>query len=270
MHSKEMASMKSIVITGSTRGIGFGLADSFLALDCAVVVSGRTAEGVAAAVDKLGAKHAEDRIHGWPCEVTDFAQVQALWDAAMDRFGKVDIWINNAGIGHRQGPVWEESPEIVKAVVDTNLTGTIYGAIVASRGMLQQGHGSLYNMHGAGSDGRRVHGLSLYGTSKRAVAFLTQAMAREARETPLVIGAISPGMVITELITKQFEDRPEDWQRAKRIFNLIADRVETVTPWLAEKILANQKSGATISWLTPAKMMVRFLSMPFRKRDIFS
>jgi len=160
--------MKSIVITGSTRGIGFGLAESFLALDCAVVVSGRTAEGVAAAVDKLGAKHAESRIHGWPCEITDFTQVQALWDAAMDRFGKVDIWINNAGIGHRQGPVWEESPEIVKAVVDTNLTGTIYGAIVASRGMLQQGHGSLYNMHGAGSDGRRVHGLSLYGTSKRA------------------------------------------------------------------------------------------------------
>jgi len=77
-------------------------------------------------------------------------------------------------------------------------------------------------------------------------------------------------MVITELITKQFEDRPEDWQRAKRIFNLIADRVETVTPWLAKKILANQKSGTTISWLTPAKMMGRFLSMPFRKRDIFS
>ena len=262
--------MKSIVITGSTRGIGFGLADSFLELGTAVAVSGRTAAGVKAAATRLGEKHGEKNILGWPCDVTDFAQVQALWDSAVDRFGKVDIWINNAGVGHPQGPVWEQSPESVKPVIDINLLGTIHGSIVAGRGMLGQEHGALYNMLGAGSDGRRVHGLSIYGTSKRAVSFLTEVLMREADDTPVIVGAISPGMVITELITKQFEDRPEEWQRATRIFNLIADRVETVTPWLAEQILANQKNGATIKWLTPAKMLGRFLSLPFRKRDIFS
>ena len=90
------------------------------------------------------------------------------------------------------------------------------------------------------------------------------------KDQALIIGAINPGMVITELITRQFEGRPEEWQRAKRIFNLIADRVETVTPWLARQILANQKSGAVIAWLTPAKMLRRFLSLPFRKRDLFT
>ncbi len=261
--------MKSVVITGSTRGIGYGLADSFLGLGASVAVSGRRAAAVEDAAAKLAARHGGDRIVGWACDVREYAEVQALWDAAMDRFGSIDIWINNAGIGHPTGPIWEQSTESVRAVIDTNLLGTIYGAIVASRGMLRQGHGALYNMHGAGSDGRRIHGLSLYGSSKRAVGFLTQALVREARDTPLIIGAISPGMVMTELITDQFEDRPEEYQRAKRIFNLIADRVETVTPWLAEQILANQKSGALIAWLTPAKMIRRFLSLPFRKRDIF-
>ncbi len=262
--------MKSIVITGSTRGIGYGLADSFLGLGGAVAVSGRTDAGVKAAVAKLAATHGDEHVFGWPCDVSDHAQVQALWDSAMDRFGRIDIWINNAGIGHPQGAIWEQPIESVKAIIDTNVLGTIYGAMVASRGLLRQGHGALYNMHGAGSDGRRIHGLSLYGSTKRAVSYLTQALVREAGDTPLIIGAINPGMVITELITRQFEGRPEEWQRAKRIFNLIADRVETVTPWLARQILANQKSGAVIAWLTPAKMLRRFLSLPFRKRDLFT
>lgn len=262
--------MKSVVITGSTRGIGYGLADSFLGLGCGVVVSGRARAAVDEAVTRLGQKHDPDRICGKPCDVTDWAQVQELWDAAEDRFGVVDIWINNAGIGHPQGATWEQPPESIARVLDVNLLGTIHGSIVAAQGMLRQGRGALYNMLGAGSDGRRIHGLSIYGTSKRAVAFLTQVLVREARATPLIVGAINPGMVITELITRQFEDRPLDLERAKRIFNLIADRVETVTPWLAERILANDKNGVSITWLTPWKMLGRLLSMPFRKRDLFS
>jgi NAD(P)-dependent dehydrogenase (short-subunit alcohol dehydrogenase family) len=262
--------MKSVVITGSTRGIGYGLADSFLGLGCGVVVSGSVEAGVEEAVRRLAEAHDAGRILGKPCDVTDCTQVEDLWDSSVDRFGKVDIWINNAGIGHPQGPTWEHSAETVRKVLDINLIGTIHGAIVAARGMLRQEHGALYNMLGAGSNGRRVHGLSIYGTSKSAVAFLSQVMAREARDTPMIVGAINPGMVITELVTNQFEGRPEDWERAKRIFNVIADRVETVTPWLAERILANEKNGETINWLTPAKMLGRFLSMPFSKRNIFA
>ncbi|MGD8814399.1 MAG: hypothetical protein PVI78_07980, partial [Anaerolineales bacterium] len=72
------------------------------------------------------------------------------------------------------------------------------------------------------------------------------------------------------LITDQYEGRPDDWKRAKRIFNLIADRVETVTPWLVDRILSNRRNGATIAWLTPAKTLGRFMIAPFRRRDIFS
>ena len=79
--------MRSIVITGSTRGIGYGLADSFLALDCDVTVSGRTLAGVERAVEALSSKHQTENAFGHPCDVTRFEQVQALWDAAANRFG---------------------------------------------------------------------------------------------------------------------------------------------------------------------------------------
>ena len=90
--------IKTIVITGSTRGIGFGVASSFLNLGCAVMVSGRTQPAVDEAVKKLAESHGADHVHGISCDVSDVAQLQALWDAAVAEFGHVDIWINNAGI----------------------------------------------------------------------------------------------------------------------------------------------------------------------------
>ena len=262
--------MKTVVITGSTRGIGYGLADSFLALGCSVVVSGRTSTAVEEAVVGLSAKHDPDRVSGHPCDVTDIEQVQALWDAAATRFGKVDIWINNAGISTPQITVWDLSSEQIKAVVDTNLVGAMHGAKVALKGMLDQGFGSLYNMEGLGSDDRKVEGLALYGTTKCGLRYLTDSLIQETKGTPLLVGALRPGMVLTNLVTKQYEERPEDWERAKRIFNVIADRVETVAPWLAQKVLTNTKTGVRFTWLTRCKLMGRFLAAPFRRRDLFA
>jgi short-subunit dehydrogenase len=157
----------------------------------------------------------------------------------------------------------------IAAIVQTNLVGTMYGAKVALCGLLEQGGGSLYNMEGLGSDGRRVDGLTVYATSKCAVRFLTESLVLETKGTPVLVGALSPGMVTTEFITGRYEDRSEDWERAKRIFNILADRVETVTPWLAGKVLANQRTGVRFEWLTRGKVLARFLSAPFRNRDLF-
>jgi NAD(P)-dependent dehydrogenase (short-subunit alcohol dehydrogenase family) len=261
--------MQVIVITGSTRGIGFGLADSFLALGCAVVISGRTSAAVEKAVADLAARHEAERVFGCLCDVTQFAQVQALWDATAAHFGRVDVWINNAGISSPQASLWEQSPEQIKAVVETNLTGAMYGAKVALKGMIEQGFGGIYNLEGLGSDGRKQAGLLLYGCTKYGLAYLTDALAQEARGTPVVVGAFRPGMVATALITDQYEARPAEWPKVERLFNLLADRVETVTPWLARKALANRKTGARFKWLTTAKLLGRFLAAPFHKRNVF-
>ncbi len=261
--------MRGVVITGSTRGIGFGLADAFLALGCVVTVSGRTSARVEKAAAQLSSRHPADRVLGHVCDVTRFEQVQELWNRAQGRFGRVDIWVNNAGVGHAQCEFFTAPPEEIEEVVETNVVGTMYGARVALGGMLAQGFGSLYNMEGLGSDGRRVRGLTLYGSTKGCVRYLTDALAAEVRGTGVIVGALNPGMVTTEFLTGRFEGGSEDWERAKRIFNILADRVETVTPWLAEKALANTKNGARFNWMTRGKAMGRFLAAPFRRRDLF-
>ena len=261
--------MKVVVMTGGTRGIGYGLADSFLSLGCGVTISGRTSATVQESVERLSSVHKAGDVIGHPCNVLEFEQVQGLWDAAMAHFGRIDVWINNAGISHPQQDFWQQPAEQMKAVVDSNLVGAMYGARVALGGMLSQGFGSLYNLEGLGSDGRKVDGLTTYGTTKYGLSYLTDSLVRETRGTPVLVGALRPGMVVTDLITKQYEGRPEDWERAKPIFNILADRVETVTPWLARRMLANDRTGVRITWLTRPKATFRFLMASFRKRDLF-
>lgn len=262
--------MKSIIITGSTRGIGLGLADAFLARGQAVTVNGRTPQSVQTALETLAKKHGRDCLHGFAADVSDLSQMEALWTSAQNRFGTVDIWINNAGLGHDMKPMWELSPEAVQDVVNANILGTLNGSRVAIQRMQKQGHGQLYNMLGHGSRGKTRPGMTVYGTSKAAVKYLTDALIEEAGDTAVHICTLSPGMVITEMITDRFEADPAVAERAKRVMNILADRVETVAPWLADQILADNKTGTHIRWLTPPKIMWRFLTAPFQKRDLFT
>ncbi len=213
--------MKIVVITGSTQGIGYGLADAFLRRGCAVTISGRKQPRVDEAVSKLAARCKSQDILGQACDVRQFDQVRDLWNASKARFGKIDIWINNAGINHGQMLLWQVPPEQIQAAVETNVIGAMNGSVVAIRGMLEQGSGAVYNMEGLGSNGRRIKGLTLYGTTKYGLAYLTDALVEETRGTPVLVGAIRPGMVVTDLLTKPFEGKPAEWERAKRIFNIL-------------------------------------------------
>ena len=261
--------MKHIVITGSTRGIGYGLAEAFLELNCSVTISGRAQSDVDQAVLKLTSNHSPEKIFGHACDMRYPEQIQELWDQSKNRFQKVDIWINNAGLSGPQMAAWLMPPEKAREIIETNLLGVMYGSMVAAREMLAQGYGAIYNMEGMGSDGRMHDGLTYYGTSKYGLNYYTNSLTKETRETQLVIGSLRPGMVVTDLLTKQYEGRPEDWERDKRIFNILADRVETVTPWMAARILENEKSGVCISWSSRWKIMGRFLANPFHKRNVF-
>jgi hypothetical protein len=76
-------------------------------------------------------------------------------------------------------------------------------------------------------------------------------------------------MVLTDLVMRQYDDEPEELERVRPIFSILADRVERVTPWLAQRILANSRNGAVISWLPWWKLAGRFALSPFRRRDPF-
>ncbi|MFZ2097246.1 MAG: SDR family oxidoreductase [Anaerolineales bacterium] len=260
---------KSIVITGSTRGIGYALAKAFLERDCALTINGRSAESVDEALARLS-NFPVELIFAYACDVTDYSQVQQLWQASMGHFGRVDIWINNAGMAIPMMKFWEVSAKQYKNVVKTNFLGTMYGTQVALSGMIAQGFGALYNMEGFGARGRSMQGMALYGSTKAAIHFIDQSLAQETQGTPVITGAISPGMVITEMITRQFEGREQELEKSKPILNIIAERPETVAPVLADKILRNEKNGVTIAFSSSTRMMLKFLTAPFKKRDLFS
>jgi NAD(P)-dependent dehydrogenase (short-subunit alcohol dehydrogenase family) len=256
--------MKIIVITGSTRGIGFGLAREFLRRGCGVTVTSRDAGRVGEAAERLAGEFGVEAVFGQTCDVTDFESVRALWEAAVRRFGGVDIWINNAGVSHRQADLPALAPEDIRTVVATNLTGTLYGCRVALGGMRGRG-GAVYNLEGLGSAGRRIQGLHLYGTTKYAVAYLTDALAAETKGSGVIVGAIRPGMVLTELITSQYTGRDEDWRRLQRLFRIIASDVADVAPFLAERVLANRRNGARIVYRNPGRMLRRAFQSLFAR-----
>jgi NADP-dependent 3-hydroxy acid dehydrogenase YdfG len=225
---------------------------------------------VSDAVATLGEKYSGELIFGFPCDVTDFIQVQKLWEDAKSHFGRIDIWINNAGIATPMMKFWELSPDKYADVVQTNIIGTMYGTKVALTGLLAQGNGALYNMEGFGARGRSMGGMTLYGSTKASVHFINRSLVNETEGTPVITGAIAPGMVITDLVTGQFEGQMEELEKSKRILNIIAERPETVAPVLVEKILENRKNGVTIAYSSPVGMMLKFLTAPFKKRDLFS
>ena len=261
---------KVVVITGSTRGIGFGLADAFLARGCSVVVSGRGGDAVEKAVTSLRSRYEAGRVFGCPCDVSRPDQVHALWDQAIQQFGRVDIWVNNAGWSGDEGMMWERPAKEVASVIETNILGTVYGAQAAMVGMLAQGFGAIYNMEGMGGDGRKHAGLTMYGTSKYAIHYFSESLALEAKNTPVIVGSLRPGMVVTDMIVDRYRNRPEEWERAKRVFNIIADSVENVSPWLVERMLTNRKMGAVLSYSSGLKLLWRFATSRFVKRDLFA
>ena len=248
--------MKTIVITGSTRGIGLGLAREFLQLGHQVVVSGTSESSVANALKQLDGL---GEMIGQPCMVQDYESVQNLWNKGFERFGKIDIWINNAGISTSKSILNELPLEEIQTTLNTNLLGSILCTKIAAKEMLKQGFGQIYMFEGFGSNGQLQKGISVYGSTKRALRYFTAAAANEYKDTPILIGSLSPGIVTTDLLIRASKDNSKGWERSKKILNLLADRVETVTPWLVEQTLNNKKNGAKISWLTKRKVWGRLL-----------
>lgn len=262
--------MKTVVITGGTRGIGRGLAENFLARDCAVVISGRQQDTVDSVVRELGARYGVDRVAGNACEITNAGQLQGLWDAASGAFGAVDIWINNAGVSAPRKPLQETDPLDIARVVDINLGGLLLANRVALRGMLAQGSGQIWNMEGFGSGGQVQPGMCVYGATKRAVNYINKALQKEIKGTGVQVCTLSPGIVVTDLLVGDYDTTSAEWEKSKKIFNILGDKVETVTPFLVEGILGANKSGAKVAWLTGGKAFRRFMTAGFNKRDLFS
>lgn len=260
--------MKHVLITGSTRGIGFGLAKRFIEADLKVTVNGTSQSGVQIAIKNLRDIYPTAVVQGFSCNVSNYDEVELLWENAVKEFGNIDIWINNAGIDQARKYVWEMIEPELSQIININIAGVIYGSSVAFVNMQKQGGGQIFNMEGFGSDGMIMKKMTLYGTTKRAVRYFTRSLAKEAAQTKVLVGSLSPGMVLTDILLNSLKSNPNEAESNKRIFNILADKVDIVTPFLCNKMLANTKNNTHIAWLTKSKVMIRFFSSIFIKRKL--
>ncbi|MBN2879901.1 MAG: SDR family oxidoreductase [Clostridia bacterium] len=253
-----------IAVTGSSKGIGYALAECFLKKGQKVALMGTSQKSVDEAADKL--KAYSDSILPLVCDVRNAASIGEAIKSIDEKYGRIDIWINNAGVNHQSESIFALADSDIKNVVDVNVYGVVNGSRAAGEYMKKQGSGAIYNMEGLGSDGRIAKGSAYYGMTKRMVRYFTRCLAKELDGTGVIAGRLSPGMVLTKLLLKDVETSPEK-ESTLKIFKILADKADVVAEFLSDKILKNSKNGAYIAWLTTGKILWRFMTAPITKRD---
>jgi NAD(P)-dependent dehydrogenase (short-subunit alcohol dehydrogenase family) len=189
-----------VLITGALTGIGRAIALAFAREGSRVIVSGRHDEegaALAAELRTLGAAEAEF-VHA---DVRLEKDVRDLIDKAVERFGRLDVAVNNAGTEGKVGPIVEQTPESYAAVFDTNVLGVLLSLKHELRVMLPQGRGSIVNLSSiVGHVG--AANASVYSASKHAVDGLTQAAALEAAGSGVRVNAVAPGPIETAMFQR--------------------------------------------------------------------
>jgi NAD(P)-dependent dehydrogenase (short-subunit alcohol dehydrogenase family) len=186
---------RSAVVLGGTSGIGRALVDGLVEAGADVVASSRQqaqVDATAEAIEEAGKKTLR-----LTSDVTDRSSLEALREAALGTFGKVDILINCAG-RTRRTPTLEVGDEEWQAILDTNLTGTLRACQVFGASMLERGYGRIVNIASLGTF-VALYEVAAYTASKAGVAALTKSLAIEWGSRGVLVNAIAPGVFRTPL-----------------------------------------------------------------------
>jgi len=189
---------RNVIVTGGGRGIGQATARQFAAEGGNVLLLGRTS----ADLEATAAQITGDGGSAWShtCDVRDETQVDAAVAAALDRWERIDVLVNNAGIDD-DTPFLDIDREKWRAVVDTNLTGAFLMAQTVARSMAKAGGGAV--VHNASIDASGGDGpFAAYNASKAALLGLNRTMALELAEHGIRSNCVSPGFTHTEMTEK--------------------------------------------------------------------
>jgi NAD(P)-dependent dehydrogenase (short-subunit alcohol dehydrogenase family) len=187
---------KVIVITGATRGIGLAIAEACGKQGAKIVICSRNETAVDQTIDALTKKGVS--ISGTTADVSNGSDITSLMQHSLEKWGKIDVWINNAGLSSGMRTIHEMSEQEIKDVVNVNLTGTLMAAKLILPYFVKNKGGILINMGGRGSDGKASPFLTTYAATKAAVASLTKSLAQEYKSYPVSIHCVIPGMVATD------------------------------------------------------------------------
>ena len=188
-----------VLITGALTGIGRATALAFAQEGARIVISGRRdEEGAALASELRGVGGEAEFIRA---DVRDEEEVRRLVDRTVERFGRLDVAVNNAGTEGKPGPMTEQSTENYAATFDTNVLGTVLSMKHELRVMQSQGHGSIINLSSTMGH-KAAPGASIYTASKHAVEGLTKSAALEGAAFGVRVNAVAPGPIETGMLNR--------------------------------------------------------------------
>lgn len=188
-----------VLITGALTGIGRATALAFAAEGAHLVISGRRDDAGHALASELRALGV--RAEYLRADVRHEADVRSLVEQTVERFGRIDVAVNNAGTEGQLGPVTEQSADNYHATFDTNVLGVLLALKHEMRVMLEQGAGAIVNLSSvAGQVG--MAGASVYVASKHAVEGLTKSAALEGAAAGVRVNAVAPGPVQTDMLDR--------------------------------------------------------------------
>ncbi|MFB7340636.1 SDR family oxidoreductase [Streptomyces hydrogenans] len=189
------------LVTGASRGIGFGIAEALVARGDRVVITGRGEDALKEAVERLGA----DRAVGVAGKAHDTAHQAAAVEAAMDAFGRVDDLVNNAGTNPVFGPIADLDLDVARKVFETNVVSALGFAQRTWHAWQKENGGTIVNIASVAGISASPF-IGAYGVSKAAMINLTQQLAHEF--APVVrVNAIAPAVVKTKFAQALYEGR---------------------------------------------------------------
>ena len=223
------------VITGSSRGLGFVMAQAYAREGAAVVIASRSAAAVEKAVTMIQSDGG--KATGLACDVADMEQVRTLANRAVAEFGALDIWINNAGLSCPYGPTIYIPPERITNLINTNILGVYNGSLVAMQHFVSQKSGKLINLIGRGA--RRPKTMqNAYASSKAWVRHFTLALAKENKKSGVGVFLFNPGLVNTDMMQnlhfiRGHDDQLKTFRTIARLWSTDPDVPAKKAVWLA-------------------------------------
>lgn len=185
-----------VAITGASSGIGLEIAKAFYEAGASLALCSRSADRVREAVKSFVAPD-DARVFITSCDSSVVSDIRAFRDAAVQRFGRIDVWVNNAGIEH-PCPTVDVTEEIFDSVVHTNFRGYYFGCQAAAQDMLKRRSGVIINI-GSVNAVTVVVGQAVYAGTKAAISQMTKSFAREWAPDGIRVNCIGPGSIPTKI-----------------------------------------------------------------------